>query len=252
MRFLIGDVRDLRRLNMAMSGVDVVIHAAALKHVPVSEYNPFEFIKTNVLGAQNIIESVIQNNVKKIIALSTDKASSPINLYGATKLCSDKLLLQLKTMLRKGYIIFSCEIWKCSWKQSSVVPFFLKNKNKSFLPITDKKMSRFTITLKEAVDFVIHCLKVMKGKEIFVPKIPSYNIVDIAKAINPKAKFKIIGKRPGEKLHEEMISYEESENVLEYKNCYVILPDQISCREYLKSNKKILLKKYLNNFLIQV
>ena len=249
MRFLIGDVRDLRRLNMAMSGIDVVIHAAALKHVPVSEYNPFEFIKTNVLGAQNIIESVIHNNVKKIIALSTDKASSPINLYGATKLCSDKLFTSAKNYVGEKDISFSVVRYgNVLGSRGSVVPFFIKNKNKSILPITDKKMTRFTITLKEAVDFVIHCLKVMKGKEIFVPKIPSYNIVDVAKAINPKAKFKIIGKRPGEKLHEEMISYEESENVLEYKNCYIILPDQISCREYIKLNKKNFIKKISKQF----
>mgnify|MGYP001258966824 FL=1 len=239
-RYFIGDVRDLPRLKLAMRNVDILVHAAALKHVPIAEYNPFEAVKTNIIGAQNIIDASLEANVKKVIALSTDKASSPINLYGATKLTSDKLFIAANNYVGKKDIKFSVVRYgNVMASRGSVIPFFIKEAKKGILPITDKNMTRFNITLDEGVNFVIFCLKQMWGGEIFVPKIPSYKIIDLAKAISPKAKFKYVGIRPGEKLHEEMISASDSLNTIEYSKHFVIVPNSI----FLNWNKKSYIKK---------
>lgn len=235
-RFFLGDVRDYNRLNVALrNNIDVLIHAAALKQVPATEYNPFETVKTNVLGAQNVVEAALNNNVKKVLALSTDKACAPINLYGATKLTSDKLFINAHLIKGKNKTIFSVVGYgNVLGSRGSVVPIFLKQKKQKFFTVTDKKMTRFNISLPEAVDFVIDCLKSMKGQEIFVPKIPSYKILDVVKAINPKPNIKIIGIRPGEKIHEEMISKNDSYSTLEFKNYYIIYPTY----KKIKSNVK--------------
>ena len=225
LRFFIGDVRDLRRLTFAMEKVDIVIHAAALKQVPAAEYNPFEFVKTNVFGGQNVVDAAISNKVKKVIALSTDKAAAPINLYGATKLTSDKLFITANNYAGGNKIKLSVVRYgNVMGSRGSVIPFFLKQKKKGALPITDERMTRFNITLREGVDFVLQCLEKMCGGELFVPKIPSYRILDVAEAIAPDAKHKIIGIRPGEKLHEEMITKTDAINTLEFDKYYVILP----------------------------
>lgn len=226
-RFFIGDIRDKSRLLMAFSGVDIVIHAAALKQVPAAEYNPFEFIKTNIYGAQNIIEASIYNNVKKIIALSTDKASSPINLYGATKLCSDKLFLSSNNIIGKTKITFSVVRYgNVMGSRGSVVPKFIEQKTKGFFTITDKNMTRFNLSLKESVNLVFEAIRYSKiGGEIFVPIIPSYRILDLAKAVDSKCKIKTIGIRPGEKVHEELISTVESRYTVKFKNKFIILPN---------------------------
>jgi len=242
-RYFIGDVRDLDRLKLAMYDVDIVIHAAALKHVPIAEYNPFEVIKTNIFGAQNVIDASLANNVQKVIALSTDKASSPINLYGATKLTSDKLFIAANNYTRPRKTKFSVVRYgNVMGSRGSVIPLFLKNKNNQSIPITDKRMTRFNITINEGVNFVLFCLAKMWGGEIFVPKIPSYNVTDLVEAISPDSKIKVIGTRPGEKLHEEMISLSDAKNTIEYKNYFVITPkskfinwDKV---KYMKSNKK--------------
>jgi|TARA_B110000116_G_C16772649_1_gene554132 UDP-N-acetylglucosamine 4,6-dehydratase (inverting) len=241
-RYFIGDVRDLDRLKFATQGVDIVIHAAALKHVPVAEYNPFEAVKTNILGAQNVIDASIQNNVKKVIALSTDKASSPINLYGATKLTSDKLFIAANNYKGSKNIKFSVVRYgNVMGSRGSVVPFFLKMKKNNTFPVTDKRMTRFNITLEESVKFVISSLDKMWGGEIFVPKIPSYRILDLAKSISPKAKIKFIGLRPGEKIHEEMISESDSINTIEYNNHFVVTSSSQLInwdkKKYMKLNK---------------
>ena len=240
LRYFIGDVRDLNRLSNAMNEVDVVIHAAALKHDSIGEYNPFEVVKTNILGAQNIIEACMRNNVKKVIALSTDKASSPINLYGATKLTSDKLFVAANYYKGNKNIKFSVVRYgNVMGSRGSVIPFFLSHKKKGFLPITDNRMTRFNITLQEGVEFVLFCLREMWGGEIFVPKIPSYKVVDLAKAISPQCKLKFVGIRPGEKVHEEMISNSESFNTLEFKKHFAIIPNL----EFMSWDKK----KYMKN-----
>ena len=241
-RFFIGDVRDFDRLSNAMDGVDIVIHAAALKHVTMSEYNPFEAVKTNIIGAQNVIEACMKNNVRKVIALSTDKASSPINLYGATKLTSDKLFVAANYYKGSKNIKFSVVRYgNVTGSNGSVIPFFLSHKSKGFLPVTDKRMTRFNITLDQGVEFVFFCLKNMWGGEIFVPKIPSYRIIDLAKAISPQGKIKIVGIRPGEKIHEEMISSNEALNTIEYKNYFVIVPNSEflswDIKQYIQKNK---------------
>jgi len=224
-RYFIGDVRDYKRLKRAMEGVDIVIHAAALKQVPAAEYNPFEAVKTNVIGAQNVIDAAFSNEVKKIIALSTDKAAAPINLYGATKLVSDKLFIAANNYKGKHDIKFSVVRYgNVMGSRGSVIPFFLKQKEKGVLPITDERMTRFSITIQEGVDFVLECLKTMWGGDLYVPKIPSYRILDVAKAISPTAKQSIVGIRPGEKLHEEMITRTDSLNTIEFFNYFVILP----------------------------
>jgi UDP-N-acetylglucosamine 4,6-dehydratase (inverting) len=225
MRYFIGDVRDYSRLKRAMEGVDIVVHAAALKQVPAAEYNPFEAVKTNVIGGQNVIDAAIAQQVKRVIALSTDKAAAPINLYGATKLTSDKLFIAANNYKGKNDIKLSVVRYgNVMGSRGSVIPFFMKQKETGFLPITDERMTRFNITLQEGVDFVLQCLDKMWGGELFVPKIPSYRIMDIAKAIAPDCKHKIVGIRPGEKLHEEMITETDALNSVEFKKYYVILP----------------------------
>ena len=234
-RFFIGDVRDKDRLRRALEGIDVVIHAAALKQVPVCEYNPFEAIKTNVLGAQNVIENCIDLNVKRVVALSTDKAAAPINLYGATKLCSDKLFVAGNYYKGNRDVTFSVVRYgNVMGSRGSVIPFFMNKRKENVIPITDDKMTRFNITLQEAVDLVLYALEHMYGGEIFVPKIPSYRILDIAEAIAPNCKIEHIGIRPGEKLHEEMITITDALSSLEFDKYFVILPsvDLWDAKEY--------------------
>lgn len=224
-RYLLGDIRDYNRVKFALTNIDYVIHAAALKQVPTAEYNPSEFIKTNIIGSENIINASIENNVKRVISLSTDKAASPINLYGATKLVADKLFTSANNMVGSRNIIFSTVRYgNVLNSRGSVIPFFteLKKKKKS-IPITDIKSTRFFINLNDGVNFVIDCLYKMKGGEIFVPKIPSFKIIDLANIIDPKNKKTIIGLRPGEKVHETLISVNET-NVVEFKKFFIISP----------------------------
>jgi UDP-N-acetylglucosamine 4,6-dehydratase len=226
MRYFIGDVRDKERLYRAFQGVDYVIHAAALKQVPAAEYNPFEAVKTNIFGAQNIINAAIDQRVKRVIALSTDKAANPINLYGATKLCSDKLFIAGNAYVGRNHTIFSVVRYgNVVGSRGSVIPFFMQHKKNGFLPITDPRMTRFWITMEQGVEFVLWCLEHMCGGELFVPKIPSMNIMDLAKAIAPDCETKIVGVRPGEKLHELMIPSDESRKTIKFDNFYVIQPD---------------------------
>jgi UDP-N-acetylglucosamine 4,6-dehydratase/5-epimerase len=225
MRYFIGDVRDLHRLRTAMEGVEIIIHAAALKQVPTAEYNPFETVKTNVLGGQNVIDAAIQTGVKKVLALSTDKAAAPINLYGATKLCSDKLFVAANNFAGGHEIKLSVVRYgNVMGSRGSVIPFFLEQQKTGLLPITDERMTRFNITLQQGVDFVLQCLGKMWGGELFVPKIPSYRVIDVAKAVNEKCRIEIIGIRPGEKLHEDMITETDALNIVEFDDYYVILP----------------------------
>ena len=226
LRFFIGDVRDKERLYRAFNGVDYVIHAAAMKHVDACEYNPFEAVKTNINGAQNVIEAAIDCNVEKVIALSTDKAAAPVNLYGATKLASDKLFVAGNSyaggkntkfsVVRYGNVVGS---------RGSVIPFFQSIKHTGVLPVTDDRMTRFWITLDQGVQFVIDSLSRMVGGEIFVPKIPSMRVIDLAEAIAPECKIEIIGIRPGEKLHETMITTDDARHTLEFDDYYVIAPE---------------------------
>lgn len=224
-RYFIGDVRDLPRLERAMEGVDVVIHAAALKQVPAAEYNPFEAVKTNVIGGQNVIDASIAAGVHRVVALSTDKAAAPINLYGATKLTSDKLFVAANNFRGSHDIRFSVVRYgNVMGSRGSVIPFFLERAASGVLPITDPDMTRFNITLQEGVDFVLAALGRMWGGEIFVPRIPSYRIVDVATAIAPEAAQKVVGIRPGEKLHEEMITVTDSLSTFEFDDYFVIGP----------------------------
>ena len=238
-KYFIGDVRDRDRLYRVVHGVDFVIHAAALKQVPTAEFNPFEAVKTNIHGAQNVIEAALENDVKKVVALSTDKACNPINLYGATKLASDKMFAAANHWQGSYHTTFAVVRYgNVVGSRGSVVPFFLKKKEEGVLPITDERMTRFWITLDHGVQFVLDALKRMKGGELFVPKIPSMNIMDLAKAIAPEAKRKIIGIRPGEKIHEVMISSDDAINTLEFDSYFVIQPahpwwDNL---EYIKIN----------------
>lgn len=225
LRWFIGDVRDQSRLERALSGVDVVIHAAALKQVDTAEYNPFECIATNVLGAENVISACINHNVSRVIALSTDKASSPINLYGASKLCSDKLFVAGNNYATHSDTRFSVVRYgNVVGSRGSVVPFFRSLAGSGELPITDEKMTRFWITLPQAVQFVVSALETMNGGEIFVPRIPSTLVTDLARAIDPVARHKVIGIRPGEKLHEEMISVHDAFRTFALEDRYVIAP----------------------------
>jgi FlaA1/EpsC-like NDP-sugar epimerase len=252
-RYLIGDVRDKERLKLALNNVDFVIHAAALKQVPAAEYNPFEFIKTNVLGAQNLIESCLGSSVRNVIALSTDKASSPINLYGATKLCSDKLFTAANNIKGTQDIKFSIVRYgNVMGSRGSVLETFSQQKKSGVLQITDKKMTRFNINMDEAIDFVIYSLMNLKGGEILIPKIPSFYIIDLAKAVSVDCKIKITGIRPGEKLHEEMVSVYDSPKTKDLGHCYVIL--NANNFKFYK-NQKFLHKDFIyrsdtnNNFL---
>lgn len=225
MRYFLGDVRDKERLVRAFQGVDYVIHAAALKHVPIAEYNPDEFIKTNIGGAQNVIHAAHETGVKRVVALSTDKACAPINLYGATKLTSDKLFIAANNILGTSPIRYSVVRYgNVMGSNGSVIPFFMKKKIEGILPITDPEMTRFNITLQGGVDMVMHALEYAWGGELFVPKIPSYRILDVAQAIAPECQQHVIGIRPGEKVHEEMISTSDSFYTYDVGKYYVIVP----------------------------
>lgn len=229
MRYFIGDVRDRDRLYRAFAGVDIVIHAAALKQVPTAEYNPLEAIRTNILGAANVIDAAIDRGVQAVIALSTDKAANPINLYGATKLCADKLFVSANNYVahrrtRFGVVRYGNVVGS----RGSVIPFFLSKKASGRLPITDERMTRFWITLEQAAQFVLRSLQRLEGGEIFVPKIPSMRIMDLAKAIAPDCKLDFVGIRPGEKLHELMIPEDDARNCLEFDDSFVILPEHLN------------------------
>jgi UDP-N-acetylglucosamine 4,6-dehydratase len=225
MRYFIGDVRDRERLYRAFDGVDIVIHAAALKQVPACEYNPMEAVRTNILGASNVIDAAIDRRVQQVVALSTDKAANPINLYGATKLCSDKLFIAGNSysgaqntrfsVVRYGNVVGS---------RGSVIPFFLQCRERGVIPVTDPRMTRFWITLKQGAEFVIACLERMLGGEVFVPKLPSMNILDLANAIAPECRKEIVGIRPGEKIHEVMVPQDEARLTREYDSFYAICP----------------------------
>ncbi len=242
-RFFIGDVRDKDRLYRALDGIDYVVHAAATKIVPTAEYNPFECVKTNIIGAMNLIDACIDKGVKRVVALSTDKASSPINLYGATKLASDKLFSASNAYSREHQTKFSVVRYgNVMGSRGSVIPFFINEKNKGILPITDTRMTRFMITLEDCVELVWKAFDDMKGGEIYVKKIPSMKITDIAKAVDTNAKQKVVGIRPGEKLHEQMISEEDSLYTYEYDDWYKILPainDWATDEERVKNGKKV-------------
>ena len=246
-RYFIGDVRDLERIKRAFNEVDYVIHAAAMKHVPIAEYNPDECIKTNINGAQNVISAALDANVKKVIALSTDKACSPSNLYGATKLTSDKLFIAANNLKGKSPISFSVVRYgNVMGSKGSVIPFFNDMKEHGEIPITDPRMTRFNITLEESIKIILFAIKNSVGGELFVPKLPSYSILDVAEAIAPKCKLKNVGIRPGEKIHEEMISVSDSSNTYDIGNKYVILPST-----YDKENnflRKYNFKKVSENF----
>ncbi len=225
LRYFIGDVRDVDRLRRAMHGVDIVVHAAALKQVPACEYNPMEAIKTNILGSSNVVEAALDAHVKKVLALSTDKAVNPINLYGATKLAAEKLFVQSNSYAGGLATRFSCVRYgNVVGSRGSVVPFFLQQKASGKLTITDERMTRFWLTLEQGVRFVIQCIEKMHGGEVFVPKIPSMKIVDLANAIAPGVKLEVVGIRPGEKLHEVLISDDESRSTVEMEEMYVVQP----------------------------
>jgi len=225
LRYFIGDVRDVERLRRAMHGVDLVVHAAALKQVPACEYNPMEAIKTNILGSSNVVEAALDVGVKKVLALSTDKAVNPINLYGATKLAAEKLLIQSNSYAGGMATRFSCVRYgNVVGSRGSVVPIFLQQKASGKLTITDERMTRFWLTLEQGVRFVIHCIENMHGGEVFVPKIPSMKIVDLAKAIAPGTNLEVVGIRPGEKLHEVLISEDESRSTVELEDMYIVQP----------------------------
>lgn len=224
-RYFIGDIRDQARLTRALEGIDVVVHAAALKQVPAAEYNPFECIKTNVLGAQNLIEASLDTKVQRVVALSTDKAAAPINLYGATKLCSDKLFVAANNIKGSRDLRFSVVRYgNVMGSRGSVVPFFVDKRHTGVLPITDPTMTRFNISLQEGVDMVLWSLENAWGGEILVPKIPSYRITDVAEAVAPNAEQRVVGIRPGEKIHEEMITASDSPNTVDLGAYYAILP----------------------------
>ncbi|MGV3597430.1 MAG: UDP-N-acetylglucosamine 4,6-dehydratase (inverting) [Bacteroidota bacterium] len=224
-RFFIGDVRDYERLKRAFKGIDYVIHAAAMKHVPIAEYNPMECVKTNIMGAENVINASIDTQVERVVALSTDKAAAPINLYGATKLASDKLFVAANNIRGANPIKFSVVRYgNVMGSNGSVIPFFIKKKKEGKLPITDPNMTRFNISLQGGVDMVMHALDHAWGGEIFVPKIPSYRILDIAEAIGPECEKPVVGIRPGEKVHEEMITSSDSFYTYDLGKYYVILP----------------------------
>lgn len=224
-RFFLGDVRDKERLYRGFHGIEIIVHAAALKQVPAAEYNPMEFIKTNVMGAENIINAAIDSGVKNVVALSTDKAAAPINLYGATKLCSDKLFIAANNMVGSQDIKFSVVRYgNVIGSRGSVVPFFLKKAREGVLPITHEEMTRFNISLNQGIDLVLMALEKAWGGELFVPKLPSFKIMDLAQAIGPRCRHEIVGIRPGEKIHEEMITETDSQNTLEFEDYFVIVP----------------------------
>ena len=237
LRYFLGDVRDIDRLRQATASVDIIIHAAALKQIPATEYNPMEAIKTNIIGAENIVNVAIENGVHRVIALSTDKAANPANLYGATKLCSDKLMVAGNILagtqdtrfavVRYGNVLGS---------RGSVIPYFKEQESSGSLPITDIRMTRFWLTIEDGVEFVLKSLYRMKGGEIFIPKIPSFKVVDVADVVSPNIPKRIIGIRPGEKLHEVMITQDDSINTLEFEEFYAILTPFLKNTEYYKKN----------------
>jgi UDP-N-acetylglucosamine 4,6-dehydratase/5-epimerase len=225
LRYFIGDVRDQLRLRRAMNGVDIVIHAAALKQVPACEYNPMEAIKTNILGSSNVIEAALDSNVKKVMALSTDKSVNPVNLYGTTKLAAEKLFVQSNSYAAGSFTRFSCVRYgNVVGSRGSVIPLFIKQRKNGKITITDKRMTRFWLTLEQGVRFVIQCTEQMHGGEVFIPKIPSTRIVDLAKVIAPNAEMEVIGIRPGEKLHEVLIHEDEARSAVELENMFVVQP----------------------------
>ena len=230
LRFFVGDVRDVERLNLAMRDADIVVHAAALKQVPMCEYNPFEAIKTNILGSQNIIQCAIHQSVSKVIAISSDKAVSPMNLYGATKLCSEKLFIQGNNYVGdpRKTLFSCCRYGNVLGSRGSVIETFRKQRSEGSLTITDKRMTRFWLTLEQGVKFVISCIERMEGGEVFIPKIPSMSVLDMAKTIAPDLPIKEIGIRPGEKIHEELINTDESRYTLEFPDCYIVYSLTIS------------------------
>ena len=239
-RYFIGDIRDYERVKRALKKIDYVIHAAAMKHVPIAEYNPMECVKTNVLGAENIINACLESDVKSVVALSTDKAAAPINLYGATKLTSDKLFIAANNIRGRFDIKFSVVRYgNVMGSNGSVIPFFQKRKSEGVLPITDSNMTRFNITLEEGVDMVLHALENAEGGEIFVPKIPSYKITNLATAICDKCEQKIVGVRSGEKIHEEMITSSDSYNTYDLGKYFVILPQNpvFNIESFIKDKK---------------
>lgn len=241
LRYFIGDVRDKARLERAVQGVDIIVHAAALKQVPACEYNPFEAVKTNIFGAQNVIEAALDNGVEKVMALSTDKAVNPINLYGATKLCAEKIFIQANSYVGTRPTRLSCARYgNVLGSRGSVVPLFKKQKESGQLTITDKNMTRFWITLEQSVEFVIRCIEMMQGGEVFVPKIPSMRIVDLAGAIAPKCKIKEVGIRPGEKINEVLLTKNEAHHSLEFKDFFVIEPEHPWWKEeHWKGGKRL-------------
>lgn len=237
-RFFIGDVRDKERLLRAFSGVDFVIHAAALKQVPAAEYNPFEVIKTNIIGAQNVIDAALDKGVSRVVALSTDKAATPINLYGATKLCSDKLFIAANAYSRDAQTRFSVVRYgNVLGSRGSVIPFFREKCKEGVLPVTDPRMTRFWISLEQGVDFVLKSFKLMVGGELFVPKLPSMNILDLAAAICPDCRIETVGIRPGEKLHEIMVPKDEARNTFDFGDYYVVAPSVRSFDRQFDSSK---------------
>lgn len=245
MRYFLGDVRDLPRLRRAVEGIDIVVHAAALKQVPAAEYNPFEYIKTNVLGAQNVVEACLDSNVSRVVALSTDKAAAPINLYGATKLCSDKLFIAANNIRGLRNIRFSVVRYgNVMGSRGSVIPFFLENRKHGFFPITDPAMTRFNIAIEDGVDMALWSIKNALGGEIMVPKIPSYRILDVANAIDATCEQRIVGIRPGEKIHEEMITESDSINTVDLGKYYAILPvgGDYSLNQYCEKTKALPVK----------
>jgi UDP-N-acetylglucosamine 4,6-dehydratase len=251
LRFFIGDIRDLQRIKLALNDVNIVVHAAALKQVPTAEYNPFEVVKTNIIGTQNIIDAIVESKVERAIALSTDKAAAPINLYGASKLSADKIFVAANNYSKKKFSVV--RYGNVMMSRGSVIPLFIKQSKTGAITLTDKRMTRFSITLDQGVNFVIQCLNRMWGGELFVPKIPSYKIMDVAKAFAPNCKIKVLGLRPGEKMHEEMITTSDSYNTLEYKDYYVILPSTTEflnwkIEDFVKNKKNGHPKKCKENF----
>ena len=237
LRFFLGDIRDRDRLRRALEGIDTVVHAAALKQVPAAEYNPIEFINTNVLGSENVVQACLDTDVKRVVALSTDKAAAPINLYGASKLCSDKLFIAANNITGKRDLGFSVVRYgNVMGSRGSVIPFFLEKAKTGVLPITDSAMTRFNISLSEGVSMVLWALENAFGGELFVPKIPSYRILDVAEAIGPSCEKRIVGIRPGEKIHEEMITASDSFTTIDVGPYYIILPSDGKLMEHYRSN----------------
>jgi len=247
-RFILGDVRDKERVKIALNDVDYVVHAAALKQVPAAEYNPIEFVNTNILGAQNLIEACYVSKIKKIIALSTDKAVAPKNFYGATKLCSDKLFISANNIIGKKKTIFSVVRYgNVDGSRGSVLPLFLSlNNERKSLPVTSLSMTRFSISMSEAIDLVFNALKTSIGGEVYIPKLPSYSLQTLIKAINPHKGYHVIGKRHGEKLHEELVTYEESEDIFDLKKYYILFSSNLlsdRSKKFMQKMKKFKSKK---------